>query len=478
MMMATRPNILLICVDEMRGDCLSALKHPVVQTPNLDNLFRTGVLFSSAYTSCPSCIPARTALHTGLSTRSHGKGSRKSNDTEVYDHMLAGEFAKAGYYAQAVGKMHVSPMRRLWGFHHIELHDGYLRAQRRKAENETDDYVPWLRQRAGSEADFVEHGLDCNSSMISRPWHLAEAFHPTNWVVSRSIDFLRRRDPTMPFFLFMSFAAPHPPLAPPQAYLDSYLSADIPDCPVGDWADTADKNRDGLNPTAFRGIVNKAMLKQAKAGYYGLITHIDHQIGRFLVAMQEFGVRNNTIILFTSDHGDMLGDHHFFRKGLPYEGSAKVPFILFDPTGTLKLKKGFVCDDPVELMDVMPTLLEAAGIPVPDTVEGASVLRSARGNNENWRDYVLGEYDRGILPHYYLTDGKEKYIWFTRSGKEQLFDLREDPQECMNLAGSSAHAARLQLWRQRLVRELEGREEGYSNGQRLFADGNGSSKLH
>jgi arylsulfatase A-like enzyme len=459
---------LLICVDEMRGDCLSALKHPVVQTPNLDNLFRTGVLFSNAYTSCPSCVPARTALHTGLSARTHGKGGSKPNNVEVYDHMLAGEFAKAGYYTQAVGKMHVSPMRRLWGFHHIELHDGYLRAERRKSEAETDDYVPWLRQRAGSEADFVEPGLDCNSSMVSRPWHLAESLHPTNWVVTRSIDFLRRRDPTMPFFLFMSFVAPHPPLTPPQTYLEQYLTAPIPDCPIGDWADTEDANHGGLNPTAFRGIVNQAMLRQAKAGYYGLITQIDHQIGRFLVAMNEFGVRNNTIILFISDHGDMMGDHHFFRKGLPYEGSAKIPFLLFDPTGALKLKKGCICDDPVELMDVMPTLLDAAGIPIPDTVEGSSVLPLARGDHETWREYVLGEYDLGILPHYYLTDGKEKYIWLTRSGKEQLFNLLDDPQECVNLAVQAGCTDRLLRWRQRLVEELKDRKEGYSDGQRLL----------
>jgi arylsulfatase A-like enzyme len=455
-------------VDEMRGDCLSALGHPVVQTPNLDNLSRAGVLFSNAYTASPACVPARAALHTGLSPRSHGKGGEKQKPVQVYEHMLAGEFAKAGYYTQAVGKMHVSPVRRLWGFHHIELHDGYIRSHRRKGESEIDDYLPWLRQRAGAEADLVDHGMDCNSSIISRPWHLQESLHPTNWVVSRSIDFLRRRDPTMPFFLFMSFVAPHPPLVPPQIYFDQYLRMGIPACPIGDWADTEDIDRDGLNPVAFKGIVNPAMLREAKAGYYGMITHIDHQIGRFRVAMQEFGVRDNTIVLFTSDHGDMMGDHHLFRKGLPYEGSAKVPFILHDPTGTLGLKKGHICDEPVELMDIMPTLLEAAGLTTPETVEGYSVLPLARGEKAEWRDCVHGEFGRGILPHHYLTDGKIKYIWFTKTGEEQLFDLQNDPQELTNLALNPAYAEQLQLWRRKLITELEGREEGYTDGEKLL----------
>jgi arylsulfatase A-like enzyme len=428
-----------------------------VQTPNLDHFAGMGVLFANAYTAFPSCIPARAAIHTGLSPYSHGKGGQNHRDTWDYDHLLAGEFAKAGYYAQAVGKMHVSPTRKLAGFHHVILHDGYWKRSRRTSEAETDDYLPWLRFHAGADVDMIDHGLDCNSSTMARPWHLPESLHPTNWVVTQSIDFLRRRDPTMPFFLFMSFVAPHPPLTPPQVYFDQYILADIPDSPIGEWADKVDVGRNGLNPVASKGIVGQARLQQAKAGYYGSITHIDHQIGRFRIAMQEFGVWQNTIVLFASDHGDMLGDHHLFRKGLPYEGSAKVPFILYDPTGLLRLKKGHVADEPVELMDIMPTLLEAAGIPIPTVLEGKSVLPLARGEQAPWRDYVHGEYSGGNA-HHYLTDGVEKYIHFVRKGVEQLFDLRRDPQELHNLVGDPAYEDQLHIWRRRLHDELEGRD--------------------
>jgi arylsulfatase A-like enzyme len=375
-----------------------------------------------------------------------------------YEHTLAGEFAKAGYYTQAVGKMHVTPNRKLCGFHNVILYDGYLKKHRRQGEAEIDDYMPWLKQRAGAEADIIDHGMDCNASIVARPWHLDESVHPTNWVVTQSIDFLRRRDPTMPFLLFMSFVAPHPPLIPPGHYLDMYLRENIPDSPVGDWAQLDDPDRHGLNPTAHGGIVaSRSMLRQAKAGYYGLITHIDHQIGRFMIAMQEFGVLNNTIVLFVSDHGDMLGDHNLYRKSLPYEGSVNIPFILHDPTRQLNLMHGGSVGEPVELMDIMPTLLDAAGIPIPDTVEGSSVLPLARGLKTEWRDYIHGEFAGPPMPNHFLTDGNEKYILAVKTGMEQLFDLRNDPQELRDLSTDPAYAGRLKLWRGRLAKEMKDR---------------------
>lgn len=453
----------------MRWDCLSAMNHPVVETPNLDALAKRGVLFRNAYSATPICIPARAAIMTGMSQRSHGRVGYADGVPWRYEHMLAGELAQAGYHTQCVGKMHVHPARNLCGFHHVVLHDGYLHHNRRRDTNtadahfdQVDDYLPWLRQQVGSQADMTDLGLDCNASTMARPWHLEERYHPTNWTVTQSIDFLRRRDPGKPFFLWTSFVRPHSPLDPPQVYFDMYKDREMPDCPVGSWVDELAAEQGRFDPTTIAGKLPKRRLDRAKAGYYALITHIDDQIGRLLQALYEHGALHNTVVLFTSDHGELMGDHHYFRKGLPYEGSVKVPLILCDPGDLLGLKAGAEVEEIVELRDLMPTLLEAAAAPIPASVEGRSLLALGREEDApDWRTYIHGEHAMGALSNHYVTDGKEKYIWFSQSGKEQLFDLATDPEERTDLSDHPERAQRLAEWRRRLVGELEGREEGY-----------------
>ncbi|MCS7460891.1 arylsulfatase [Paenibacillus doosanensis] len=471
-----RPNILLITVDQMRWDCLSVMGHPVVETPNLDSMARSGVLFRSAYSATPTCVPARAAIFTGMSQRSHGRVGYQDGVPWKYEHTLPGELAKAGYHTQCVGKMHVYPTRSLCGFHHVALHDGYFHYYRDKHItttnrhfDECDDYLRWLRESAGMGRDITELGLDCNASTVGRPWHLPEHLHPTNWAVTESIDFLRRRDPGMPFFLWTSFVRPHSPLDPPQAYFDMYKDADMPEPPVGDWVSPEMEAGGSSDPTTIFGVVSRRRLNRARAAYYGLITHIDDQIGRLVNALQEYGVLRDTLIVFTSDHGDMLGDHHFFRKALPYEGSAKIPFIVYDPGGSLGLRQGGQVDEVIELRDLMPTMLDAAGAPVPQSVDGSSVLPLCRGEAAPWREYIHGEHAFGSLSNHYVTDGREKYIWYSQTGEEQLFDLRSDAQETVNLAARPEGEERVGIWRERLVAELEGREEGYVEQGKLAA---------
>ncbi|KIL41335.1 arylsulfatase [Gordoniibacillus kamchatkensis] len=472
-----RPNLLLITVDQMRGDCLSGLGHPVVETPNLDQLARNGATFRNAYSATPSCIPARAALLTGMSQTSHGRVGYKEGVPWNYPHTIAGELAAAGYHTQCVGKMHVYPARNLCGFHNVVLHDGYLHHNRFKHRNtvtewfdQVDDYLPWLRQQAGAHADLTDLGLDCNASTMARPWHLEERLHPTNWTVTQSIDFLRRRDPRKPFFLYTSFVRPHPPFDPPEAYLDLYDNLELPEPPVGDWAAAGDPERHGLNPVTAKGIVPAARLRRARAAYYALITHVDHQLGRLFQAMEEYGVLHNTLIVFTSDHGELLGDHRLFRKTLPYEGSANVPLIVADPGGKLGLARRSTRYEVAELRDVMPTLLDAAGAAIPESVDGSSLLPLARGEAPaGWRDALHGEHEAGERSVHYMTDGRDKYIWYSQTGEEQLFDLVQDRQETVNLAPHPGHAPRLERWRKRLTEELDGREEGYVQQGKLTA---------
>lgn len=470
-----KPNVLLIMVDQMRYDCLSILNHPVVDTPNLDQLARDGVLFENAYSATPTCVPARATVLTGMSQNATGKVGYEERVPFDYKRTIAHEFTKGGYHTQAVGKMHVYPARNLAGFHNVVLHDGYLHYNRMKKEShmaesfdETDDYLPWLRERAGSQVDLLDLGLDCNASTVSRPWHLKEEWHPTNWTVTQSIDFLRRRDPSKPFFLKMSFVRPHSPLDPPQYYYDMYKDLDMPEPPIGDWVDTEDEELKGFNPITDRGVVPKQRLKRAQAAYYGLITHIDHQIGRFMQSLIEYGEYNNTVMLFVSDHGELMGDHHLFRKSFPYEGSSHIPFILADPGNVLHLKKNTRNEATIELKDVMPTLLDAAGLPIPETVEGKSVLSLLKEAPIDWREYIHGEHYYGKESYHSITTNHDKYIWYSQTGVEQYFNLEKDPEEKVNLINDADYQKQIESRRQQLIEELKDREEGFTDGQVLI----------
>lgn len=472
-----KPNVILITVDQMRGDCLGVLGHPVVETPYLDTMAKFGAVFTNAYSAVPSCIAARAAILTGLSQRSHGRVGYEDGVMWNYEHTIAGEFTKAGYHTQCVGKMHVHPARNLCGFHNVVLHDGYLHHTRKSdapiSDRYSDDYLDWLKEKNGTNTDIIDSGLECNS-WVARPWMYEENLHPTNWVAEKSIEFLKRRDPSKPFFLMSAFVRPHSPLDPPKAYFDQYINQDISLPEVGDWVDTwsgAIKDTEDINAvdvSTANGKLQPKAMKRALAAYYGCITHIDHQIGRLIQALHDFGVYKNTIILFTSDHGDLIGDHNLFRKSLPYEGSANIPFIIFDPGNYLKLKLGLKLDNVVELRDVMPTLLDIAGIEIPKVVEGMSIAPLLKDRDFEWRKYIHGEHTYRRASNHYITNGKEKYIWFSQTGEEQFFNLKKDPKELTNLSNKEEYQDRIKYWRSILVKELAGREDCYSDGVSLI----------
>lgn len=463
-----RPNVVLISVDQWRGDCLSVDGHPTVHTPYLDSLALGGVRFRRAYSATPTCIPARASLYTGLSQRTHGRVGYRDGVPWDYPITIAGEFTRHGYQTQAVGKLHVYPERSQIGFQNVILHDGYLHFARRADRDYDliDDYLPWLRRELGRDADYYDHGVNCNS-IVARPWDKPEHTHPTNFVMAQSIDFLRRRDPRKPFFLYMSFHRPHPPYDPPAWAFEQYLHQAMPNPPVGDWVEILASQAQDQSPEATVARLEPRLLQRARAGYYGHMTHIDHQINRFVESLREFGLHENTYMLFVSDHGEMMGDHHMFRKSMPYEGSARVPLILKGPRKS-GILPGAACDRVVELRDVMPTLLDCAGLPVPESVEGQSVLPLARGEDRPWRVDLHGEHLAFGQSIQWLTDGREKYVWYSGTGREQLFDLAGDPQELHDLASAPAYAARLSHWRRRLTEELTGREEGFTDGSRLI----------
>lgn len=204
-----KPNVILIMVDQMSGDCLGINGHPDIETPNLDMMAKEGFNFTKAYSAVPSCIAARAAVITGMKQKNHGRVGYGEGVPWNYENTIASEFAKAGYHTQCVGKMHVHSERNLCGFHNVVLHNGYFKFSRGKDKSsgtqfeQCDDYLKWFKEKEGSSVDLADIGLDRNS-WAARPWGYPEQRHPTNWVASESIDFLRRRDNTKPFFLKMS----------------------------------------------------------------------------------------------------------------------------------------------------------------------------------------------------------------------------------------------------------------------------------
>ena len=295
--------------------------------------------------------------------------------------------------------------------------------------------------------------MGCNGYVVS-PWCYDPMLHPTAWVTAQSVDFLRRRDTTKPFFLYVSYHRPHPPLDPPAEYLRMYDDRVLPPPPVGDWAPT-------LEPRGFFDSpdpIDAHSIDRARRAYYAQITFIDHQINRLIHTLHAHDVTNNTWLVFCSDHGELLYDHNLWAKALPYEGSARIP-LLIRPPRTPQGPKRQTVDAPVELRDVFPTLCDIAGVETPPSVEGESLMPFCRGETPHWRDHVHGEHFLGPRSSHWVTDGKWKYVWFSQTGVEQLFALQDDPGEMHNVAGSTPR--QLAVWRERLVAELGDREEGY-----------------
>jgi len=458
--MSKRPNIVLIMTDQQRGDCLSSEGHPVLLTPSMDSIGFQGTRFRRAYSTCPVCIPARRSILSGQFPGTHGMVGYRDGVEWDAPATLPGELTKAGYQSIIVGRsMHQHPSRKRYGYEQMVIFD---------RSTPDDDYIRHLQHHSGQpNASWMGGGV-MHNDWTARPWHMDESLHFTNWIVDESLHFLKHRDPSCPFFLTVSFIAPHPPLQPPAFYMDRYLRTGVPQPVIGDWArppTQAEMAGDSVAPN--RVDLRGEALLSTRAAYYGLINHVDDQIRRLLNPVDGIPAMtgDNTVFIFTSDHGEMLGDHYLWRKSLGYEAAARVPMLIRAPRH-MNLGAGRIVDEAVCLEDVMPTALELAGVPIPSTVQGRSLVPLLRGEKPAWRDYLHLE----CAPYFQaVTDGKEKFVWTVGSGDEQFFDLTNDPQELCNLALSAAHAPRVAHWRSRLIHELKGRPEGFTDGSRLIA---------
>lgn len=454
-----RPNVILILCDQMRGDALRADGNRFIETPNIDYLASRGTRFRRAYTAVPSCIPARSILwsgqrqwHTGVLGQGRGQGPMPND----FAHTIAGEFARAGYRTHLVGKGHFNPHRASMGFQTMELDES--------GRMPDSEHRQWFRTHAPEGVTPDDHGVAFNS-WHARPWHTEEHLHPTAWTMSRSLAFLESHDCAQPFFLNISFARPHSPYVPPRYYFDLYHNRETPPPHVGEWSARNDDPVTAVDPNAWRGKQTPEAIHRARAAYYGEVSFIDTQIGRLMNWCSRYrrAAWENSWIVFVADHGDMQGDHHLWRKNHAYEGSARIPFIVVPPKEFRGAKRA-VAYEVVELRDIMPTLFEAAGIPIPPTAEGRSLLPLLDAPASDWRLYIHGEHSQNYSQEQemqYVTDGRRKFIWLPRINVEQFFDLESDPGERVNLIDDPSRQSEIATWRGYLVKELAERDCGW-----------------
>ncbi len=464
-----KPDILLIMPDQMRGDCLSALAHPVVRTPTIDRLAQQGTLFRRAYSTVPSCIPARYAMLTGLSPQTSGVvGFRKKAITRpTMPQLLRG----SGYATVLVGReMHQQVDDKELGYQvcvsgSTYVSDDQYALEVEQAFPEIGEFRPWVEKL----------GLTYNHWQ-AQPWPLPTRWHPTAWVARQARQIVSAASLDQPLFLTASFYAPHPPLFPPKDLFNSYLQKKLPKPAHGDWVAWQTLTTRGAQG-GHRVLLEGEALRRAQAGYFGLIEQLDQELAP-LVA--EFKARSERaghpwLIVVTSDHGEMLGDHGFFRKCEPFEGSANVPMVIAG-SSELGFTAGQRSLQPVCLEDLLPTFAQLAfsqraGFK-PADVDGVSLLPVLRGDPATLRSWLHFEhatcYSKQQAFHA-LTDGHSKYIWRPHDGRELLFDLDQDSREEHDLAADPTRADLLAKWRQLLIQRLAPRPEGFSDGKRLIS---------
>lgn len=456
----SRKNVLLITVDHWPGRLLGCRGRDDFLSPTVDSLARCGVRFENAYSANPVCIPARRSLMTGTFSKSHGDRVFNENLRMPECDTLPQVFRNNGYQAIGVGKIHVYPQRDRIGFDDIILNEEGRRVNYPN-EMRDDDYSRYLNRMGYSGVDYA-HGMSTNNYLV-RPWHLSEELHQTSWTARQMCEQIIRRDPTRPAFWYCGFTAPHPPIVPPQVFLDKYDDVDIEMPFNGDWAADFDDLPYCLKYySSLWEMKTEKYIRDARKGFYALCTHIDYSIRSIIGTLREEKVLDNTIIALTCDHGDMLGNHGLWAKNLFYEDSTKIPLIIVPTNDDTSFTIPEVDDRTVELCDVMPTLLSMCGLEIPSTVEGLDLTVP-----EAKRDYLYGELWEDDRATRMIRGPQHKLIYYAVGNRFQLFDLQNDPDELHNLAEDPAHAEVLEEYTRLLMAEIHGSDREWIRDGKL-----------
>ena len=475
-------NILFIMCDQLRWDYLSCYGHLKLHTPNIDSLATRGVRFENAYCQTPLCGPSRASFYTGRYMSSHGVMANQ-DPTRVDELTIAEYLQPSGYRSALVGKTHNrksdTTMQALGidlnsdyarcagsgGFEPFELHEGlytdsilpknhgytaFLNRQGYAGRNPWQEYANSGEDRNGN----IRSGWRLRNSVF--PARVAEEHSETTYLTNRAIDFLGQQEGDKPWCLHLSYIKPHWPLIAPAPYHELYNKDDIQ--PVLR-ADTELHNPHPVYAAFMQQEYSESFAREDVREsvipvYMGLVRQIDDQLGRLFEFMKKSDIFEQTLIVFTSDHGDYLGDHWLGEKDLFHEASVRIPLIIVNPNATADETRGSVCSEMVEAVDILPTFVEYAGGYINhERIEGHSLMPLLRSRIApgDWRRYALSEIDyaeRGardllnLSPYdcraVMIRDKRWKYIHHYRF-RPQLFDLQKDPGELNDLGDDPAH---------------------------------------
>jgi choline-sulfatase len=432
-----RPNILFIMADQMAGPALPVYGHPVVKAPHLTSLAERGVLFESAYCNSPLCAPARASLMTGqLPSRigTYDNAAEFPASVPTFAHYLRA----LGYHTCLSGKMHFTGPDQLHGFEERLTTDIYPADFSWTPDwRSPDERFSWYHNLLS----VVQAGPCVATNQLDFDEEVA--FHAARKLYDRARD-ATRPEAARPFFLLVSFTHPHDPYAIPREYWDRYRDDEI-DLPAAAPIPLAE-----LDPLSRRVrhmcaldefVITEAHVRAARHAYYGAISYIDDKVAQLLHALEAVGQTENTIIIFVSDHGDMLGERGLWYKMTFFEWSVRVPMIVYAP-GRFAPRR---IAAHVSLADLLPTLLDLAtegqGVELAARIDGQSLYPLLHGDLNRAGDLVLGEYlAEGVsAPAFMIRRGRYKYI-LSEHESEQLFDVEADPHELNDLTRRPDHA--------------------------------------
>jgi len=436
-----QPNVLLVTTDQQRFDTIAALGNGHIYTPNLDRLVESGVSYSNAYSQCPVCVPARYNLMTGREMPETGYWENDPTPaTDLEERtgpFLPRAMGERGYRTFGVGKFHTFP---------YDLDLGFDHHQRRHA------YGDWV-ETEHPEYEDVQNTESGELYFMPQTDALPAEATRAAWTANETIDRIQVDD-DRPFFGVTSFMGPHAPHTPPAPFNRLYDPDKMPSPVQGDLElDHMDEQIPWMNHLVWAEEVDDLRARILKARYYGEITHIDRQIGRILDALENAGERENTLVVFTSDHGEHLGDHHAWQKESFFEASTRIPLVFSWPEG---LPAGERREELACLTDLFGVATRAAGH--SEVRDGIDLLGSIRGETES-RERLFGYYKEPGTQHFkiMIREDEWKYIFMANGGREQLFNVEEDPDELTNRLGDEPRVA--DRLRQSAIRELRRRGE-------------------
>lgn len=429
--MSQRPNILLLMADQLNPAFLPMYGNGIVQAPNLQALAARGTVFANAYCNYPICAPSRYSMLSGRlphSIKAFDNASEFSAATPTLMHYLR----QQGYKTALAGKMHFVGPDQLHGFEERLLTDIYPA---------DFAWVPDWTQGPRNAPTGISMRAVIEAGVCQRSLQI-DYDDETEFHAQRKLWDLARGDRKQPFFLTVSFSHPHSPFTASEEHWNRYRHEDIDMPAVGALPlDQLDKHSEWLYYSHGRDryIVSADHVRNARHAYYGMISYVDDKVGRLLDILRRTGMEDDTLVIFTSDHGEMMGERGMWFKQCFFEGSVRVPLLA---AGAGWNGRG-QCDALVSLVDLMPTLLEVACAEAPEahlSQHGQSLLPLAQGNDIKPR-HVISEYsDMGVCsPGRMVRDGRHKLI-YTHGHPVQLFDLVDDPHELHNLSGESAMA--------------------------------------